>query len=378
MLFLLLKTKQRSTESINLKTKNMKKIIISLSVIGVVSAIVIGGTVAYFSDTETSTGNVISAGTLSLSAGQSFTDSVRLEDLKPSYVRFMEFTVTNDGNNPLRLWKHIENITTDESGINEPEQQWYDDNGIGTEGKNDIDTVIEYDMYVGGEIEWDDEAHTTGHVEGGEVIIHEDDGITLADVESHYIYIGELQPEETITIIQSYHMATDTENWAQSDTLTFDIELLALQLNAPGPDETTLLLENKTPEWDRITGDGRYGILTYKTENDDFDYDLIVKGLNPNADYALVYAPDPWPQSVDSKTTKIGTLTTDGDGNGSILGGNVDLGYDIPHPNEDNYPNGGKIWVVLDADHNGTQMTTWNQAEYLYEYNLIKYEDTNN
>ncbi len=43
-----------------------KKIIISLSIIGVAAAIAIGGTVAYFSDTETSTGNIFVAGTIDL------------------------------------------------------------------------------------------------------------------------------------------------------------------------------------------------------------------------------------------------------------------------------------------------------------------------
>jgi len=46
-----------------------KKILISLSVIAFVAAIVIGGTTAYFSDTETSTGNVFTAGTLDLKVG---------------------------------------------------------------------------------------------------------------------------------------------------------------------------------------------------------------------------------------------------------------------------------------------------------------------
>ena len=44
----------------------MKKTIISLSIIGVVAAIAIGATVAYFNDVETSTGNTLSAGTLDL------------------------------------------------------------------------------------------------------------------------------------------------------------------------------------------------------------------------------------------------------------------------------------------------------------------------
>lgn len=47
-----------------------KKILVSLSIIGAVAAIIIGGTVAYFSDTETSTGNTFSAGTLDLAVGE--------------------------------------------------------------------------------------------------------------------------------------------------------------------------------------------------------------------------------------------------------------------------------------------------------------------
>lgn len=43
-----------------------KKILVSLSVIGAVAAIAIGGTIAYFSDTETSTGNTFTAGNLDL------------------------------------------------------------------------------------------------------------------------------------------------------------------------------------------------------------------------------------------------------------------------------------------------------------------------
>ena len=43
-----------------------KKILISLSVIGVVAAIAIGGTVAFFSDTETSAGNTFTAGAIDL------------------------------------------------------------------------------------------------------------------------------------------------------------------------------------------------------------------------------------------------------------------------------------------------------------------------
>jgi predicted ribosomally synthesized peptide with SipW-like signal peptide len=52
-----------------------KKILISLCVIGAVAAIAVGGTIAFFSDTETSTGNTFTAGAIDLSLGSSFTSA---------------------------------------------------------------------------------------------------------------------------------------------------------------------------------------------------------------------------------------------------------------------------------------------------------------
>ena len=48
----------------------MKKIILSLAIIGIISAIAIGATTAYFSNTATSTGNTFTAGTLYLEVGE--------------------------------------------------------------------------------------------------------------------------------------------------------------------------------------------------------------------------------------------------------------------------------------------------------------------
>ena len=44
----------------------MRKILISISIIGITAAIALSATTAYFSDTETSTGNSFNAGTLDL------------------------------------------------------------------------------------------------------------------------------------------------------------------------------------------------------------------------------------------------------------------------------------------------------------------------
>jgi len=55
----------------------------------------------------------------------------------------------------------------------------------------------------------------------------------------------------------------------------------------------------------------------------------------------------------------------------------------LPDPADANSPTGAKIWLVKSADYNsGTAatgpMTAWNPSQYLFEYNLIKYNDTNN
>ena len=68
----------------------MKKILISLSVIAAAAAIAVGGTIAYFSDTETSTGNTFTAGSIDLKVdsvahfnGMICTDT---GDTSPSYT----------------------------------------------------------------------------------------------------------------------------------------------------------------------------------------------------------------------------------------------------------------------------------------------------
>ena len=68
----------------------MKKILISLSIIGIVAAVAIAGTVAYFQDTETSAGNTLSAGVLDLliadnneDFGNGVTATWVAEDMKP-------------------------------------------------------------------------------------------------------------------------------------------------------------------------------------------------------------------------------------------------------------------------------------------------------
>ena len=87
-----------------------RKILLGILMIGLVAALAGAGIFAYFSDTETSTGNVIVAGTIDLSLTGSFT----FTDVKPC-EDFEEVTVTfrNVGQNPGYLYNKIDYVNKD-------------------------------------------------------------------------------------------------------------------------------------------------------------------------------------------------------------------------------------------------------------------------
>lgn len=365
----------------------MRKILFSLLTIGVVGATAFGASQAFFSDTETSYDNEITAGSILLdvdNAPEGEFVSVNIDDLKPSYVRWTKHVVKNTGTNPLRLWKHIAEVETFENDVNEPEQEWYTQFNEG-QPKNDIDNAIEYDMYIGGSIVkvHDDYPDPTeennwfgGQNDGGEMIISEADGITLADIESVYVYLGELAPGDEITVWQSYHMKDETENWAQTDSVQFDIEFYGEQVNGTGPATTSLLLENKTANWDPIIGDGIWGILKWAGDGSTFDFSntLEAHGLQPDTAYSLIYYADPWPGNNPGALLGAGTSDESGD---LIIAADPDLGMDLPDPADANYPDGAKLWLVPSSDYDATnyKLNAWNPSDYLFEYNLITYDD---
>ena len=68
-------------------------------------------------------------------------------------------------------------------------------------------------------------------------------------VECHWIYLGVLQPGESILVKQSYHLDSAVDNWGQSDKVTFDMEFVAQQIEGALPD----------PPGDVLPGHGRPG-----------------------------------------------------------------------------------------------------------------------
>jgi predicted ribosomally synthesized peptide with SipW-like signal peptide len=70
--------------------------------------------------------------------------------------------------------------------------------------------------------------------------ISEEEGFTLTGaepVECSWIYLGRLEPGETMCVCQSYHLDASVDNWGQSDRVVFDVEFYAQQTEGhPRPD----------------------------------------------------------------------------------------------------------------------------------------------
>ena len=162
----------------------------------------------------------------------------------------------------------------------------------------------------------------------------------------------------------------------------FLLAVVAL-LAAPGlvigsvPDQQTLSLYEKDPvTWD-IVPDGASGEIIFGSARPTFCFSLCANGLEGNQDYTLIYYPDPWP---GDGLICLGTSTTDEHGRLRLQVQYTDalnIG-DMPRECDDNYPTGAKIWLVLSADVDCVNQTMigWNPTEYLFENNLITYEDT--
>ncbi|MBN2315469.1 MAG: hypothetical protein JXM79_16185 [Sedimentisphaerales bacterium] len=137
--------------------------------------------------------------------------------------------------------------------------------------------------------------------------------------------------------------------------------------------QDTLDLVKKDPvTWDIVAG--AEGKLYFDPSASTFDFSLCACGLKPSSSYTLIYYPDPWPGAglicLGSKSSNsLGKLS---------MSGSVETNCDLPIATDVNYPNGAKIWLVLsdDVDCTTQQMIGWNPADYLFEYDLTKFNDT--
>jgi hypothetical protein len=387
-----------------------KTILVSLALIGVVGVIATGATISFLSDTEKSIGNTLAIGTIDISvAGQNpwNTTYPMLLD-KPCQTNYINFTIRNVGANPANVWKRIMNVATDGGDSSycgaSSEPEYTEGGGQFTNGvcnstgyveQDNLSAYVVYDMYIcDGQVASNDCPIIGDPATGApdlnaagnqwKVIISENQQVRIDNVNGVWIKLdGELGVNESFAVSQSYHlMAWDNAgvetitNWAQGDTMTFDIELEARQTSAPAPtgvNDGSLVLENKdSVTWVAKTGDGIGGILTYNTFGPTFNYTLDAT-VTKNEDYCLIYYPDPWPGDVGGFAIECGITPSAGVISSS---GSKDIGS-IPISTDANYPASAKLWLVLDADYDETagKMIGWqHHDDYLFEMNMIKYD----
>jgi hypothetical protein len=127
------------------------------------------------------------------------------------------------------------------------------------------------------------------------------------------------------------------------------------------------LWEKDPSTWD-IIDDGAWGKMKYHLTASTFNFLFNGHGLEPGTEYSLIYYPDPWP---GDGLIILGTATVNDEGNIHIKG-SVDTG-DLPIETDEN--EGAKIWLVLSSDVDEV-MTGWNPTEYLFEFDLIMFDDT--
>ena len=142
-----------------------------------------------------------------------------------------------------------------------------------------------------------------------------------------------------------------------------DTDWLCLYEKTPGP-----LTTPPTP-WE-IVEDGAWGKMKYNLSGSTFDFVFNGHGLEAGGDYTLIYYPDPWP---GNGLICLGEGTANPEGDVHIAS-SVDTG-DLPIDTDEN--DGAKIWLVLSDDVDcGNKMIGWSPTEYLFEGDVIEFDDT--
>jgi len=321
-----------------------KKILISLSVIGIVAAMVIGGTIAYFSDTETSTGNTFTAGAIDLKidndswyngelrqdlgweldelTGHLFFD---YEDLKPG--DWGEDTVSlhvfdNDA------WACVDLYITknDDMSSTEPELEAGD---VQEDPQNIWDGELAKELQF---IFWVDDGDNV--LEVGENVLLQGSASAALQSGLHYTLADAYEnniggsPEDPLIGGQTYYIGKawcygvllqetqpqdgdnsplihpgitcngePVSNKSQTDNMMVDVSFYVEQARNNAQfqcsshyepvDMKVQDLENKDDSWVIKANDGIYGTLVYSTDASTFHGTVVGQGLEKNAKYQI-------------------------------------------------------------------------------------------
>ena len=202
-------------------------ILISLLVIGTVAMVAGAGTLAYFSDTETSTGNTFTAGTLNLQVGDAdpTDEKISISDLKPGDSgNAADWTVTNTGSITGFLSISISSITNNENGLTDPEQEA----GDTTSNEGELGSYLKVSIWL--------DMDQDGAWDSGDIALKSDGSIVTYEEsqEKPYDYLNSyggkswgitsMASGDAFDFMVDYEFPpADNDDTTQSDSAVFDI-----------------------------------------------------------------------------------------------------------------------------------------------------------
>jgi len=207
-----------------------KRILLSSFIIAAVASIAVGATIAYFSDTETSTGNTFSSGTLDLEMdieNSTTSTAFSLSDVKPGDSGSVTIKLRNVGTLPKpggppwtsKVYITFENLVDDDVSCPEPEGEIDGSCGSGKVGELSGNLNIRVRDYWGenctGSPRFDEEHTLADWVSNGKTFLNDD------------MPAGDMN-----CVVIDWNVPTSTGNIIQSDKATFDIKF-TLEQTAP-------------------------------------------------------------------------------------------------------------------------------------------------
>ena len=213
----------------------MRKIVFGLIAILLAVGLVGGGAFAYLTDSETSTGNAFTAGTLDLQVvspygGESYPDFTPTQTYNGLDIPGITVSCVKPGDTAAKWRMHVNNLgcvdgvlfihfhvtANDENTLEEPEQNLGDTGSPGELGANMV-----VDVYYGDESQWPNLPLITSN--------------TLDNLHCQQVQLGALNGEQNPAstdgkdVFLVFRLPTGTTSICQSDSVTFDIELILEQ-----------------------------------------------------------------------------------------------------------------------------------------------------
>jgi hypothetical protein len=201
--------------------KKLMPLAASIILILVAGVFASAGLMAQFTDTEKSSGNAFTAGTLDLKVGgkdDPQVANITLGNIAPGWSGEYRWTLKNAGTLDGKLWIEVVNIVNKENGLEEPE--------VGAPGEDGTEhgeleqclkvTIFVYDRVEKGDTYWGFAGHPFSELEAGGWSAN-----TLKNIPEPYGLLKASEDDEYVKMVLT--LPTDVGNCVQGDSVSFDI-----------------------------------------------------------------------------------------------------------------------------------------------------------